>query len=131
MSDIFLLGVIGFGLLVFSFLVVDFIEIVVNITFDLFSDLFTGNTTKKEVPKKIFPPKNEYVQSLIKVGKANRVSAPHFIEDNFEVRSRLTFKNHEEKCKFLSLCDVIEQRDGFITDFEVVNLLSATNKIKI
>jgi hypothetical protein len=131
MSDIFLLGVIGFGLLVFSFLVVDFIEIVVNITFDLFSDLFTGNTTKKEVPKKIFPPKNEYVQSLIKVGKANRVSAPHFIEDNFGVRSRLTFKNHEEKCKFLSLCDVIEQRDGFITDFEVVNLLSATNKIKI
>jgi hypothetical protein len=131
MSDIFLLGVIGFGLLVFSFLVVDFIEIVVNVTFDLFSDLFTGNTTKKEVPKKIFPPKNEYVQSLIKVGKANRVSAPHFIEDNFGVRSRLTFKNHEEKCKFLSLCDVIEQRDGFITDFEVVNLLSATNKIKI
>ena len=129
-ETIILLGTIS-GI-IFALFLIFFVELISAMVSDFFESLYESKERKKQqVPKKIYPPKSEYIQSLIKVGKARSVSAAHFIENNFGVRSRLTFKSHEDKCKFLSLCDVIEQRDGFITDYEVVNLLSVTNKIKI
>lgn len=114
---------------VLTIIILEFITLLIG---DFFESLYDAKERKRnQEPKKVYPPKKPEVQQLIKEGKANIVSAPHLIEDNLAIKSRLKFKNHEEKCEFLKLCDIVEQRDGFITDFEVVNLLAVTDKIKI
>ncbi len=126
MNDIFLLSVLGFGVLMFSFLVVDFIEVIVNGVFDLFNDLFfSDNKKEKNVPKKVYRQKSELIQKLLKEGKAEKVFPAFFIEDHTFNGSKLLFKSHEEKCEFLSICDIIEYHDGFITDFELKQIAVA------
>lgn len=117
--------------LVFGVFLIFSVELIVTCIGDFLEYLFEPKEKVRKFPEKIYPPKSQQIQDLIKVGKAQRVSAPHFIENNFGVKSRLKFNNHEDKCEFLNLCDIVEMRDGFITDFEVVNLLNAVNKINI
>ena len=117
--------------LIFGVFLIFAVELIVTCIGDFLESLFEPKEKVRKVPKKIYPPKSQQIQDLIKLGKARIVSAPHFIENNLGVKSRLKFNNHEEKCEFLTLCDIVEVRDGFITDFEVVNLLNSVNKINL
>jgi len=130
-EELFILIGILFGILFGVFLIL-LVEFTIACISDFLESLFEPRDKKKDRPtKKVYIPKKQSILDLIKNGKANSVSAPHFIENNLNVKSRLKFNDHKDKCEFLTLCDIIVERDGYITDYEVVNLLNATNKIEI
>ena len=83
---------------------------------------------KQEAPKKIYRPKSKFIQKLLIDGKTEKVFPEFFIEDHTFNGSKLLFKNHDEKCEFLSICDIIQYHDGFITDFEI-GQIAVTKKL--
>jgi len=97
----------------------------VSATFDVG---FQKPKKEQEAPKRIYRQKSEFIQKLLSEGKAKEIYPALFIEDHTFNGSKLLFENHDEKCKFLSICDIIQYHDGFITDFEV-GQIAVTKKL--
>jgi hypothetical protein len=115
----------------FTFFTIGF-YVVFEVTYTVLGDLFDGERyvpeKKQEAPKKVYRPKSEFIQKLLSEGKAKEIYPALFIEDHTFNGSKLLFKNHDEKCEFLSICDIIQYHDGFITDFEI-GQIAVTKKL--
>jgi hypothetical protein len=105
--------------LVIFFTIAVFVVIVIYNVSAAFDVGFQKPKNEQEAPGKVYRPKSQFIQKLLSEGKAKEIYPALFIEDHTFNGSKLLFKSHDEKCEFLSICDIIQYHDGFITDFEV------------
>ena len=91
--------------------------------FELIGDVFGGSSSSNQYrpPKIVYKKKSKSIEDLLKNKIASYETLPTlYIHDNYPIKAKVSHLAHEKYIEFMRLCDVIEERDGRITNVEII-----------